>query len=506
MQENDSKNLCSLLKELKTIDTDIGTFKFVKNIGEGGNSYVYLFEFQNKKFAIKFLKNNDSNKLIRFKDEYFCFAQIPTHPNLVEQYHFDVVNIYDASYYIIIMKYYPQNLNSTRSIFNEKVENKLSKGTKLFEDLKAGLKHLHLNQIIHRDVKPQNIFIDADGNFVIGDIGIAHFNGETFPKLAQTKDSERLANFSFSAPEQVNSKEQPLQTQDLFSLGSVIQWYLTNEVIRGEGRKRFPSKLELLDKIVSKCIQNNPAARFQSIQEIEEFIIDEKKPKSRNYWKTLHCFDDVIRNNFPLIKNIEECSDSDKISKFINSLENKCKMEHMYFMFHDGGDNQLSKGIKQQSDGRWLLNDYYEFKIDKIYIYRDDRVFRDFLIINTAIDDEPTYFESSQNGFKQNTESSFYYSKEGQCFDANLNRNGYLEFNGEIVKIDDTFSFRERILKKEAILIMPTGTAIDYNRDDEPKKDLLKNYLNNSNITETELKKFLEYLSSKLHPEIDYFQ
>ena len=69
------------------------------------------------------------------------------------------------------------------------------------------LSHLHSNQIIHRDLKPKNVFFDKSINeYVIGDLGIAHFSDDVFERESKTKPSERMANFGFSAPEQIDSK------------------------------------------------------------------------------------------------------------------------------------------------------------------------------------------------------------------------------------------------------------------------------------------------------------
>ena len=91
-------SLTKTLRDIKEIDTDLGKFSFIKNIGEGGNSEVFSFQKttlnHSQKFAIKFLKDDfSSSQLARFKDEFFCIQQIGDHPNIAKYYNLDKIEI-----------------------------------------------------------------------------------------------------------------------------------------------------------------------------------------------------------------------------------------------------------------------------------------------------------------------------------------------------------------------------------------------------------------------------
>lgn len=270
-------SLVKFFKKNSMFQTDVGLFEFERDLGLGGNANVLKFKRGGQAYAIKFIPHGDESKLSRFRDEFFCAAQIPTHRNVVKTYHFDRATIEETDYSLIVMKFYDDTLHKLGHVVDESSEKRVAKGSHLFKDLLTGLHHLHAHHIIHRDIKPQNIFFDAETNsYVIGDLGIAHFKDEAFVKEATTKPTDRLANYLFSAPEQVDSKNKITAAADIYSLAQVMQWYFTGKTIRGLGRPRFSSGasgefLSILDGFADKALRNEPTARFQSIDEIANF-------------------------------------------------------------------------------------------------------------------------------------------------------------------------------------------------------------------------------------------
>mgnify|MGYP006154244161 CR=1 FL=1 len=84
-----------------------------------------------------------------------------------------------------------------------------------------------------------------------------YFSDEKFERNSKTTPSERMANFGFSAPEQINSKEPARESCDIYSLGQVIYWYLTGNIIRGlemspVANTNSPDKLKHLNLIIKK--------------------------------------------------------------------------------------------------------------------------------------------------------------------------------------------------------------------------------------------------------------
>ncbi|MGW5356030.1 hypothetical protein ACWERV_36660, partial [Streptomyces sp. NPDC004031] len=104
-------NLVTHFKQNNVLETDIGDFTFASSVDQGGNAHVLKFTRDKQSFAIKFIPHGDKDKLQRFRDEFFCAAQIPTHINVVRCYHFDSKTINGIDYSIIVMKLYQSSLS-----------------------------------------------------------------------------------------------------------------------------------------------------------------------------------------------------------------------------------------------------------------------------------------------------------------------------------------------------------------------------------------------------------
>lgn len=491
-------SLCKYFKKQKTLLTDVGEFIYKQRAGEGGNSFVLKFSKETKKveidFAIKFLKPINQEKVNRFKDEYFCAMQISSHPNVVSLYHFDKIelnyNELKSEYFIIVMKYYLKDLKQKSKDDNEKDK----KVWKLFDDLAKAIDHLHKNGIIHRDIKPQNIFCDhTTNNYVLGDLGIARFSDENFAREAKTETGDRLANYDFSAPEQFDSTKTVTNAADIYALGQVIQWYLTGSTNRGVNRTRFSSidsseRLQLLDNIVEICLNHEPTKRFQTIGDIIQFIENSKK---RDIWERIEDFDKVIRYSFPSINEIYEASNPDEIADFINEFNDKCLPEEFCWVDVKYHWNQYSpiKAI-DVNNKKWLLSSY-ELDIEKLIIYKDDSLYRSFFII-LANKSQPFEIVNNNNVVISKDKYSAVYW-QGKYIDSQEIKNGWYK-NGEekISTSDGSFEYRDRYDKNYIYMIVPEGNSASTGECDEPVHLFLQSILDNSRITEDSLDEYLD--------------
>lgn len=499
-----SKSLVQYFKDAKTLQTDIGAFTYVNNIGQGGNAHVLEFAKGNQHFAVKFIRHGDSQKLARFIDEYFCAAMLPTHSNIARSYHFDSVTIEDDLYSLIVMKRYGKSLQQLGPLTSAFEDEQEEKASKLFVDLCKGLHHLHAHQVIHRDLKPQNIFFDeSHDKFVIGDLGIAHFNNEMFAKAAETKSSDRLANYLFSAPEQANSKLPPIPANDIYALAQVMQWYLKGQSIRGLGRESFRgttglTMLGVIDKAVEKCLYNNPDFRFKTIKHIADFVEEQRKPQQKDPMVMLDDFDRSIRMAFTKIQEVAETEKPEEIEDFINIVQTECEAEDLWYVLLDGGDNIFS-GLKKLEDGWWLLNGMDEVKLSKLIVYRNDsRFYRSFAILLIEPADPFVLQDSNGNVIERDAEELSRWKTDvavqynGCYIDLAEVANGYYKVGGTTIPVTrDKFADRQRYLKPYAVLLVPQGSAPAVMTDRRPAINLLTAVRDNYHLSRDVLDKFL---------------
>lgn len=135
-------------------------------------------------------------------------------------------------------------------------------------------KYLNKLGITYRDLKPQNILIDEAGKINISDFEIVYYDPDNFVLTCHTVKHDRLANYDFSAPEQRNSKYISNATTDIYAFGQIIQWLVFGETHKETNHKKLikkynTKKIKQLDKIVDKCLSNDPKDRYQSFEEME---------------------------------------------------------------------------------------------------------------------------------------------------------------------------------------------------------------------------------------------
>lgn len=256
----------------------INRYKIVEKIASGGMGDVYLgMDIKlNRKAAIKILQENyasNKNFVIKFKSEAQILARLNS-PN--------IVTIYDwgefKNLYFIAMEYIEGE--SLKDIINKKGALNPRTVANYSIQICNALEIAHDNNLIHRDIKSQNIIVTPQGKIKVTDFGIAKYLADDV-----TRTINILGTAHYISPEQAQGKVLDWKT-DIYSLGIVMYEMLTADVpFRGGSsidislrhiseKPALPSKFIdnipiKLEKIVMKCLEKNPASRYSNITELK---------------------------------------------------------------------------------------------------------------------------------------------------------------------------------------------------------------------------------------------
>lgn len=167
------------------------------------------------------------------------------HPNILK------IIEHDKDYKWYTSQYHPNgSLDNDSKLY----AGNLLKALKSFRPLVEAVSIIHDNKQIHRDIKPQNIFIDIQGNLVLGDFGIVFFNDEQHTRL--TEELENVGSRDWMPPWAFGKKIEDLENNfDVFSLGKVLWsmvsglsklnlWYFVEED-ENNVEKIFPNANEM---------------------------------------------------------------------------------------------------------------------------------------------------------------------------------------------------------------------------------------------------------------------
>ncbi|HEX6777247.1 MAG TPA: protein kinase [Ktedonobacterales bacterium] len=199
------------------IGQQLGNYRLVRLLGRGGFAEVYLGEHVDRgtQAAIKVLHAQLTSKDIeRFNTEASTIARL-SHPHIVRLLEFAT----DEGTPFLVLDYAPGGTLRERH----------PRGTPLpvetilpyVRQACDALYYAHEEKLIHRDVKPENLLLSADGQVLLSDFGIATVAQSSHSQSTQ----EALGTITYMAPEQIQGKPRP--ASDLYALGIIVYEWLT---------------------------------------------------------------------------------------------------------------------------------------------------------------------------------------------------------------------------------------------------------------------------------------
>jgi serine/threonine protein kinase len=282
-----TKTLETSAKILTRGSDPAGRYEIIEELGRGGMGSVYrAYDKQLKdEVALKFIKSeiaSDRKTLDRFSNELKIARRI-VHKNVGRMYELMEEN----GIYFITMEYVPgQNL---KGLIKQTGQLGIGTAISIAKQLCEGLAEAHRLGVVHRDLKPQNIMIDQEGNAHILDFGIARMISAS----GMTEEGAIIGTPDYMSPEQVDGKEADHRA-DLYSLGVMIYEMVTGRLpFKGESAMSIALKhktespqspLELnaqipegLSRLILKCLEKEKDQRYQRAEDVLSELVNIEK-------------------------------------------------------------------------------------------------------------------------------------------------------------------------------------------------------------------------------------
>ena len=257
-------------------------YRIVNTLGEGGMALVYKAKdiITDKDVAIKIIKEETMKNplnLTRFEREARAAASLK-HQNIVQ-----VSNLgtFENRPYMVTELVNGKTLRESLAL-----RGKFSflEACDIMYQLCSAVYYAHQHGVIHRDIKPQNVFITADGTIKLGDFGIATFQNSAHV----TRSDVVVGSVHYLAPE--ISQGNPASPQsDIYSLGITFFELITGRVPFDDEsavtvalkhiKEKFPSVRKynpktpiVIEKIINKACAKSPIDRYRSAIDIERIL------------------------------------------------------------------------------------------------------------------------------------------------------------------------------------------------------------------------------------------
>jgi serine/threonine protein kinase len=306
-----------------------GRYEILGRIGGGGMALVYKAHdiLLNRFVAVKVLRQqyvNDEEFIRRFRREAQSAASL-SHPNVVSIY--DVGQEQEVHY--IVMEYVEGvTLND---VIKERAPLQVEEAVHFASQICDALDHAHMNQIIHRDIKPHNILIGKNGRVKVTDFGIARAASSS----SITQTGSVVGSVHYFSPEHAKGTNTGAKS-DLYSLGIVLYQMLTAKLpFIGESpisvalkhlqetivepRKVNPLIPQSVENIILKAVRKNQDERYQSAKEmlndLDSCLSSARRNEAKQVFVNMDDLDDEKTRVIPALRSSNYASIADAVEE-----------------------------------------------------------------------------------------------------------------------------------------------------------------------------------------------
>ncbi len=273
--------------ELTRGSTFAGRYEIIEELGKGGMGRIYRVEDTKLKqeIALKLIRPEiafDKKTIERFRNELRTARNI-RHKNICGMYDLGEER---GTHYITMEYVRGEDL---KSLIRKMGLLSAGQAITIAKQVCDGLVEAHRLGVVHRDLKPQNVMIDTDGNARIMDFGIAR----TLEAKGITGAGMMIGTPEYMSPEQVEGKEVD-QRSDIYSLGIILYEMMTGRVpfegdtpftigIKHKGEiPKDPKELNAeipqdLSRVILRCLEKDKGKRYQSAGEVRSELADIEK-------------------------------------------------------------------------------------------------------------------------------------------------------------------------------------------------------------------------------------
>ncbi|HZR38913.1 MAG TPA: serine/threonine-protein kinase, partial [Ktedonobacteraceae bacterium] len=259
----------------------LGNYRLLHLLGSGGFADVYLAEhvYLKTQVAVKVLHTRllerDAQK---FLNEARTVAHLQ-HPHIVRVLEYGVQD----THAFLVMDYAPHG--TLRERYPEGMPQPLATVLPVVKQMSSALQYAHDQQLIHRDVKPENMLVGRDQVIWLSDFGLAIVARSTLTQSRQ----EAFGTIAYMAPEQIRGRPRP--ASDQYALAAVVyEWLCGSPPFDGDSaitlafqhisepppspRSRVGTISSAIEAILLRALAKDPHARFASIQEFAQALED----------------------------------------------------------------------------------------------------------------------------------------------------------------------------------------------------------------------------------------
>jgi len=268
------------MSEGKSSTSQLGDFRLVKRLGEGGMGTVFKARqlSMDRDVALKVLPKHlarDKDFVDRFYREARASAKLD-HPNIVR----GIAVGEEKGFHYFAMEFVDGE--TCEKILAERGKFEVGDAVKIATDIARALEHAHAKGLVHRDIKPENILITQQGAVKLADLGLAK---EANENNSLTQTGSGFGTPFYMPPEQARNAKHVDQRSDLYALGATLYHLLTGKLpfvgdtaievltAKEEGqhvpaRRHDPTIPQILDLVIDKMMAKDPKNRYQTAVEV----------------------------------------------------------------------------------------------------------------------------------------------------------------------------------------------------------------------------------------------